>query len=289
VAQGGSGKGRTSGGKPAPAQRSASDARPAETATRRPQPPGRRSVAAARQTSPGSSRTQMIIGTIAVALIAIVVVVGLVLNKRQTSSPVTDHPVSTNSTASVRDGVITVSGGTSTLTIDVFEDGICPACQAFEQQYGQQMMKAVDDGKLNVRYHFLDFLNPNSPSKDYSTRAAAALECVAAVPAATAPKGLFLNFHTMMFTSGIQPAEGGSADLSNEQIAQIAVKAGAPTSAAGCISSGANITQAKATAEASERLLAQAVGGDDWRTPTALKDGAPLALNSTDWLTRLLS
>jgi len=229
----------------------------------------------------------MIIGTVAVALIAIVVVVGLVLNKRQTSSPVTDHPVSTNSTASVRDGVITVTAGSPTLTIDVFEDGICPACQAFEKQYGQQIMKAVDDGKVTVRYHFLNFLNQNSASKDYSTRAAAAFECVAAVPAATAPKGLFLNFHTMMFTSGTQPSEGGSADLSNAQIAQIAVKAGAPTSVAGCITSGANVAQAKATAGASEVLLSKAVG-DNWGTPTVLKDGAPLGINSTDWLSRLV-
>ena len=121
-----------------------------------------------------------------------------------------------------------VTPAAGSVSIDLYEDGICPACQAFEGQFGQQIMKAVDDGKLTVRYHFLNFLDPKSASKDYSTRASAAFQCVGAVPAAEAPKGLFLNFHTTMFTSGTQPAEDGNADLSNADIATIALKTGAP-------------------------------------------------------------
>jgi protein-disulfide isomerase len=221
-------------------------------------------------------------------VIAVVLAVGLILNKVNGAAPVTDHPKSTNSTASVSDGVITVTGGTPKVTVDLFEDGICPACRDFEAQYGQQIMKAVDEGKLTVRYHFLNFLNPNSPSKDYSTRAAAAFECVAAVPAAAAPEGLFMNFHTTMFSAGTQPAEGGTTDLSNQQIAEIAVKAGAPASAATCITSGVNIPQAKTTAAASQAILHKAVNGDGWGTPTGMKDGALLSLNDTSWLSNLL-
>jgi protein-disulfide isomerase len=253
---------------------------------------GRQSVAAARQTKPNSNRTQLIIGAVAVALIAIVVIVGLVLNKKQNASPVTDYPKSVSSTSTVKDGIITVTGppsGTGVTNIDLYEDGLCPACQAFEGQFGQQIMKAVDQGKLTVRYHFLNFLNPKSASKDYSTRASAAFQCVGAVPAAQAPKGLFLNFHTTMFSSGTQPAEGGKTDLSNADIAAIAVKSGAPPAAATCITSGANIDQAKTTATASAATLAALAPNGAYGTPSATKDGQLLDLNDPAWLTNLLA
>ena len=250
---------------------------------------GRQSVASAREMSRSANRTQMIIGGIAVGLIAVVVVVGLVINKKQNASPVTDHPVSTNSTASMSDGVVTVTGigASPAVTIDLYEDGICPNCKDFEEQYGQQVMKGVDEGKLAVRYHFLDFLNPNSASKTYSTRAAAAFQCVAAVPADQAAKGLFLNFHTTMFSAGVQPTEG-SGDLSNAQLAELAVKAGAPQSAATCISTGAGVAQAEAAAKTATAQLTALVPNGIYYTPSATQGSTLLDLNSTDWLTKLI-
>jgi protein-disulfide isomerase len=251
---------------------------------------GRQSVASAREMSPSANRTQMIIGGIAVVLIAVIVVIGLVWNKKQNASPVTDHPVSTNSTASLDNGVVVVTGigATPAVTIDLYEDGLCPNCQTFEGQYGQQVMKGVDEGKLAVRYHFLNFLNPNSASKTYSTRAAAAFECIAAVPADQAPKGLFLNFHTTMFSTAVQPAEQAAGDLSNAQIADLAVKAGAPQSAAACISTGANVAPAEAAAKASTAQLTALVPNGVYYTPSATQGSTLLDLNSTDWLTKLI-
>jgi protein-disulfide isomerase len=252
----------------------------------------RQSIAAARQTKPNSNRTQLIIGAVAVSLIIIVIVVGLVLNKKQNASPVTDHPKSISSVSTVKDGIVTVAGVTpaaGSVSIDLYEDGICPACQAFEGQFGQQIMKAVDEGKLTVHYHFLNFLDPKSASKDYSTRASAAFQCVGAVPTAEAPKGLFLNFHTTMFTSGTQPAEDGNADLSNADIATIALKTGAPESAATCITSGQNIAQAKTTAAAGAATLTALAPNGAYGTPSATKDGKLLDLNDPAWLTNLLA
>ena len=251
-------------------------------------PAGRQSVASAREVSPQANRTQMIIGGIAIAIIAIIVVIGLVINRQQNSSPVTDHPRSTNSTASISNGVVTVTGGTPAVTIDLYEDGICPVCGEFEAQYGQQMMKAVDDGKLAIRYHFLDFLNLNSSSKTYSSRAAAALACVAAVPADQAPKGLFLNFHTTLFSSGVQPAESTGKDLSNAQLADVAAKAGAPASATACIAGGTGVAAAQTASKAGEAELSRIIGSD-WETPTVLRDGKPVGINSNDWLTNMIA
>lgn len=285
MANGSTGRGRKSGqDKPVRAERVVRD--------RRIQPPpgSRQSVAAARQTSAGSNRTQLRIGAVAVLLIIGVVVVGLVMNRRENAAPVTDHPKSLSSTSSVDGGIITVVGGgpPPALTIDLFEDGICPACQTFEGQYGQQIMKAVDENKLTVRYHFLNFLNKASASKDYSTRAAAAFECVGAVPVGQAPKGLFLNFHTTMFSSGIQPAENGGADLSNADLAELAVKAGAPASAAACITSGVNIAQAQMVAANAAATLTQLAPGGAYGTPSATRNGTLLNLNTNDWLTQQL-
>lgn len=256
-----------------------------------PVPGSRQSVAAARQTSASSNRTQLRIGAVATLLIIGVVVFGLVMNKQQNASPVTDHPKSLSSISGVDDGIVTVSGSgpPSTLIIDLYEDGICPACQTFESQYGQQIMKAVDEDKLTVRYHFLNFLNPGSASKDYSTRAAAAFECVGAVPVGQAPKGLFLNFHTVMFSSGVQPAENGDADLSNADLARLAVEAGAPASAATCITSGVNIAQAQTVAKNAAATLTALAPGGVYGTPSATRNGALLNLNSDDWLTRQLA
>ncbi len=238
--------------------------------------------------TPQANRTQMIIGGIAVGLIAVIVVIGLVLNKKQNASPVTDHPVSTKSTASLSNGVITVTaGGTPAVTIDMYEDGMCPVCKDFESQFGQQMMKGVDEGKLAIRYHFLDFLNLNSASKTYSSRAAAAFSCVAEVPVDQAPKGLFMNFHTAMFGVGVQPVEGSGTDLSNAQISQIAAKAGAPTSATDCIAAGKGVSAAQAASAAGQATLTRIIGSG-WGTPTVLREDKPVSINSTDWLTKLI-
>jgi len=228
----------------------------------------------------------MCIGVVAVVLIATVIVIGLVLNKRQNASPVSDHPTSTNSTSSVSNGVITVTAGSPTFTVDLYEDGLCADCQTFEDQYGQQMMKYVDEGKLAIRYHFMSFLDANSASKNYSTRIAAAFECVAAAPATS--RGLLMNFHTTMFRSGVQPARNGTADLSNSQIAALAVNAGAPASAASCITAGTNIAQATTTAAAAVVTLSAAVPQGAYATPAVIANGKLLNLNNIDWLSGLI-
>ena len=196
---------------------------------------GRQSVAAARRSSNGNNRTQLIIGAIAVVVIIAIIIFGLVLNKKQTAVQGEGYGASTQSVATVAEGVVTVAkpGATPGKTIDVFEDALCPICSEFERQFGQQMNQAIDQGDLAVNYHMLNFLNPRSFSGDYSTRAAAALLCVAQ-EGGTQP-GLYLDYHSALFSTDNQPAEGGSADLTNEQLAELATTTGAPASAASCI------------------------------------------------------
>ena len=248
----------------------------------------RQSVAAARKKDGNNNRNQLIIGGIAIAVIIGIVIVGLVLNKKQNAVPNEGYGPSTQSTATASaDGVVTVSkpGSTPAMSIDVYEDALCPVCAQFEQQFSQQINQAVDEGKLAVNYHMLNFLNKSSFSQDYSTRAAAALLCVAQ-EGGTQP-GLYLKFHSALYAPENQPAESGSSDLSNAQLAALATSVGAPDTAAACISSGQNVNAAAASAQTSSATLSQATGGQVG-TPTVVVNGKPLEL-SVDWLSNLLA
>ncbi len=263
---------------------SANSGRPGSNQKR--QSGARQSVAAARQSSAGRNRTQLIIGGIAITVIVAIIVIGLVLNKKESAVQGEGYGGSTQSVATAQNGVVTVSksGSTPAVTIDLYEDALCPICAEFERQFGQQINQAVDEGKLAVNVHMLNFLNQQSFSKDYSTRAAAALLCVAEQDGST--PGAYLAFHSALFATGTQPEEGGASDLTNQQLADLATKSGAPA-AAECITSGKNIDAAVAADTASREKLKQATGGQV-ATPTVVHNGAPVQL-TVDWLNKLLA
>ena len=137
----------------------------------------RKSVAQAR-TSNSNNRTQLIIGAVAIVVIAAIIIIGIVMNQKETAVQNAGYGASTKSVATEANGVVTVSNptaaGTSPKVIDLYEDALCPVCAEFEAQFGQQINQAVDEGKLTVNVHMLTFLDPRSFSKNYSTRAAAA-------------------------------------------------------------------------------------------------------------------
>lgn len=246
-------------------------------------PIARQSVAAARKS--GSNRTQLVIGGIAILVIIGVIVVGVVLNRRATVVPSEGYGPSVSSTATVSNGVVTVANGSPTASIDVFEDALCPICAQFEQQFGQQLNQAIDQGRLAVRYHMLTFLDQRSASADYSTRAAASLLCVA--ENAGSQPGTYLGYHAALFDPERQPAEDGAEDLSNEQLAALAVERGAPQTAASCITSGEQIAAATAASTSSQDQLRTATGGQVG-TPSVLSGGTPVDPRNVDWLNDLL-
>jgi protein-disulfide isomerase len=283
---GSSGSG-SSGGGPGP-NRSTPKGGPAPKGTPARKPAGRQSVAAARKSSNGTNRTQLIIGAVAIVVILVIVVAGVVITKNQSEVQAEGYGGSTQSVATASaDGVVTVAkpGATPKVTIDVFEDALCPICSAFETQFGQQISQEIDSGSLAVNFHMLNFLNASSFSGDYSTRAAAALLCVA--QESGSQPGLYMAYHSALFNSDNQPAEQGTEDLTNEQLASLATSVGAPAAATTCISSGQNVDAAAASAATSSATLSAATG--QVATPTVLVNGAPVKQLTTDWLTTLLA
>jgi protein-disulfide isomerase len=88
--------------------------------------------------------------------------------------------------------------GAGPVTVDVYEDFMCPICRQFESASGGTLKQLAADGKVTIRYHPIAILDEASNGTRYSTRAAAA--------AAAAEGGRFTAYHDVLFAN--QPAEG---------------------------------------------------------------------------------
>lgn len=175
------------------------------------------------------------------------------------------------------DGAIVLGKPKVAKTLDIYEDPLCPACGQMEKVNGQEIAQQVDEGKLAVRYRLVNFLDSRSGSKDYSTRAVAANECVA--QDGNGP--VYAKFHELLFTTK-QPSEGGS-DHDNKELAAIAKEAGASDSVAKCITSGDRADTARAHATAALKALGDALNGPA-ATPSVFLDGKKVDRGNADWV-----
>lgn len=107
--------------------------------------------------------------------------------------------------------------------IAVYEDFMCPYCGQFEAATRAALQKQVDAGRVQLQYHVLNFLDDSSTTK-YSTRSANALAVVLDTSGPVVAK----KFHDLLYEH--QPQEG-SAGLSDAQLIDYAVQAGASRSA----------------------------------------------------------
>ena len=133
-------------------------------------------------------------------------------------------PVATDAPPKGTDGVVDFDGGFITVgdgekKVDIWFDAMCPVCGAFEQANGATLADAVDDGSITLRLHPLTFLDAVSNGTGYSTRAAAALTCVAVTD-----ENAVLPFYQALYTD--QPEEN-SDGLTDKELAKRASDAGA--------------------------------------------------------------
>ena len=178
------------------------------------------------------------------------------------------------------DGVFVGSSAAST-TIDIFNEPICPPCGSFIRSNAGDIDTAVNNKKLAVRYHLLNFLDDKSHSKDYSTRAEAATYCVAAQ---NDPK-LYTGFYTGLFASNFQPAENAPEDRTDGELAQLAKTVGADPSVINCIKAGEDVATAKAKAEAGDATLS---GLNATGTPFVWDGTKGVNYQNPSWLTKLI-
>lgn len=180
----------------------------------------------------------------------------------------------------LNDGVF-IGSSTATTTIDIFNEPICPPCGAFIRSYAADIDSAVADKKLAVRYHLLNFLDQQSHTKNYSTRAIAASYCVAAQ---NDPK-VYTNFYTAIFGSDFQPQEGALSDRTDIELANLAQTGGANTTTTGCIRSRSNLTTGQTKADNAATSLA---GFHATGTPFVWDGNGGVDLQNPNWLTKLI-
>ncbi|GAA0489894.1 membrane protein [Paractinoplanes deccanensis] len=109
--------------------------------------------------------------------------------------------------------------GSGPVTVDLYEDFMCPICNEFEQQTGSTIDKMVTDKRITVRYHPVAILDEASNGTKYSTRSAGAA-------AAAAQDGKFTEYHKVLYAN--QPEEG-SDGLTDAKLIELGKSVGLGT------------------------------------------------------------
>jgi len=236
--------------------------------------------------SSGSDRTKVIAGIAVVAVLAIAVIGYVVFQQMKPSAsgaeaiPLApaDHTISA---PAVRDGnTVLVGKDTATVTVDVYEDFLCPICGTFEKTYGATIKQAVDDGKAKIRYHILPMLSSRSNPPGYSADSANAGLCVA-------DEGKFNAFHAALFAK--QPQEG-EAGYTKDQLIKLGKDVGV-TSASfeSCVRNQTYKSQLDdlMTKTSNDPVLKDPDTGRFRGTPSVAANGKLVDLDNKNWLADL--
>jgi protein-disulfide isomerase len=111
--------------------------------------------------------------------------------------------------------------GSGPVTLDLYEDFLCPICHEFENQSGATIKQWVADKKVTVRYHPVAILDGSSNGTKYSSRAAGAA-------AAAAQDGKLVEFHDVLYAN--QPEENSSG-LTNAKLIELGKSVGLTSTA----------------------------------------------------------
>nr|WP_246017570.1 thioredoxin domain-containing protein [Micromonospora pisi] len=158
-----------------------------------------------------------------------------------------------------------IAVGTGPVTIDIYEDFICPFCGQFEKSTGSTLDQLVSENKVRILYHPVAYLDRAS-STEYSTRSSAASGCAA-------NQGKFREYVEALFNR--QPAEG-SAGLSDDELISIGTGVGLDGGAFGsCVRDGTFKPWTAHVTEAASRANINS-------TPTVLVNGKGVNPNPDD-------
>ena len=211
-------------------------------------------------------RRTLVVAAVVVVVLAIVFAIGYAV---QSSS---DNSGTAGSTPGGTVGKYAVPAGPADAPtkIVVYEDFMCPFCGEFEKVTRSAVQGGIDAGTVQVQYHVLNFLDRSSTTR-YSTRAASALGAVLDTSGPAVAK----KFHDLLYEH--QPQEG-SAGLSDAQLLDFAVQAGASRSA---VSSAISSQKYKNwVANVTDQASKDGVTG----TPTVLINGKRATGQTTDQL-----
>lgn len=237
-----------------------------------------------------SDRRKIVVAVVATVVVAAAVLGGVIWtisDKNKTEGQVIQPGTTTSSLASgvvqKRDGVVvTVGKPGAKATIDVYADFLCPICGQFEKAYKTQIEQAVNDGKLQVRYHMVPLLNDRSSPPGYSLDSAnAAL--------AAADAGKFVPFHDALFAN--QPEEG-KRGYDKAQLIELGKNVGiTDPEFARTVNAGTYDQQLNSAFQqiSNDPKLQQDFGGGQmgFGTPTVAANGSVVSWQDPDWLKKI--
>ena len=154
------------------------------------------------------------VAVVVAVVVALVIVAVLVVSLSQSSDDPGEVPQASN--VDFETGAINVGDGENTFA--TYLDFMCPVCNQFEQLYGPDIQKLVDDGTMTLAIHPIAILDSRSQGTAYSTRAANAMYCVAVADGEAA-----VPFMEAMFAN--QPQEG-TPGLTDGEILDVASAVG---------------------------------------------------------------
>ncbi|MFK4147537.1 thioredoxin domain-containing protein [Streptomyces sp. NPDC004065] len=160
-------------------------------------------------------RRTLIVGASVVGVLGLATVIGVVAATSDSGKPSTSGPAVAPSGAQGKDGLaIPVGKDDARVTLTVWEDFRCPACQAFEAAYRPTINELTGSGKLRVEYHLVRLIDGNFGGTG-SLRAANAAACAQ-------DAGKFPAYHDVLFEN--QPKETDDAFADNGRLIQLAGK-----------------------------------------------------------------
>ena len=142
------------------------------------------------------------------------------------------------------------------VTVELYEDFLCPACAQFEKAAGAELREMAAEGKVRLVYRPMAFLDGSSTTRS-STRALNAAGCALT-------DGRFPEMHDELFRA--QPSEGGPGLTDNRLIA-LGTQAGVSgDDFAGCVR---DLSFERWTQQATDAASKAGVN----RTPSVVVDG----------------
>ena len=165
------------------------------------------------------------------------------------------------------------------VTIDIYEDFMCPVCGQFEKLYHQGLAQAAADGKAKVVYHPVAILNDYSVPPGYSKLAAGATLCAAQA-------GIFPRFHDSLFDA--QPTEDGPG-WTSAQLQQLGRSLGGGDGFTRCVQSGAQQQHVTTATENASRYISGLRSDHQFGTPSVLVNGKLIDISNAGWLEQALN
>ncbi|GAA4905342.1 thioredoxin-like protein [Stackebrandtia albiflava] len=194
-------------------------------------------------------RRQLIMGSAIVGVVVVIlglIGVGLYLNQsEEVVPPQAQHTES---------GAIVVGDGP--VTVDLYEDFMCPICGLFDEEVGGELKQMAEEGRITLNVHPIAILDGASQGTRYSTRSAAAAVCAA-------DDGKFVEYADTLFTN--QPEEQ-TPGLDDEELIALGEEIGLGSSFESCVK---DKTYRGWVQDATDTASADGVTG----TPTVFVDG----------------